>query len=278
VRPVVFPAAQLQCTASGQVLGDRPDARFVYHENQARLQALAARPAPSHDAGLAWLRRRVMGPRQPGELNPRYMPPETCGAVAVAAAFWWSQPGLLNHGLLCRPARLAGRDLPVTLAVWDDGTTALAAHWSWLQRQCRQGRAVLVLDVAGVGALLPNPLNPYAQQDCYGVLHKLADDLLWLGDDLAALRTFDVTRALDVLAQWPGLAAGPVAGYAHGRQGVHLQLAAALDARLAPPAVHEGLGSYAQLGRTRLYPARDIKSVLIHGLLRHLDLDALPRS
>ncbi len=273
-RVATFPPDKLWCTKSGQVLGEIPGARIVHDENRDRLREMAARKASSRQAALAWLRRRVAAPRQGCDLNPRFISTERCGELTVTQAFWWSQPGLLNHGLLFRTAK-STRRLPVTLAVWDGGTTALSAHWLWICRQCRRGRAVLVLDVSGVGALLPNPLNSNLPLEFYGVIHKLVDDLLWLGDDLVALRTYDVMRALDVVGEWPGLDAGRIACYAHGNQGVYAQLAAALDRRVRRTQVEGGIGSYAAFVRSRHYASHDIKSILLHGILDHLDLPNL---
>ena len=272
-RVAVFPPDKLWCTKSGQVVGELPGARAVYHENQQALKECAKQKPPGRAAALAWLRDRVVGPRMACDLNPRFMPPEPWGDLTVTQAFWWSQPGLLNHGMLFQPPKPSKR--PVTLAVWDGGTTALRAHGTWIRAQCRKGRAVLVLDVSGVGALRPNPLNSQPPLEFYGVIHKLASDLLWLGDDLAALRTYDVTRALDVIGIWPCLDTGKVECYAHSNQGVYAQLAAALDRRIKEIQVVGGIGSYTAFVRKHHYPAHDISSLLVHGIIPHGDLPTL---
>ena len=55
----------------------------------------------------------------------------------------------------------------------------------------------MILDVSGVGRRCPirsiNNMIPMIHE----VLHKLTNDLMWLGDSMAALRTYDVLRALD---------------------------------------------------------------------------------
>jgi len=272
-RVAVFLPDKLWCTKSGQVVGELPGARAVYHENQQALNECAKQKQPGRAAALAWLRDRVVGPRVTCDLNPRFMPAEPCGDLTVTQAFWWSQPGLLNHGILFQPPKATKQ--PVTLAIWDGGTTALQAHWPWIRGQCRKGRALLVLDVSGVGALRPNPLNALPPQEFYGVIHKLASDLLWLGDDLAALRIYDVTRALDVIGIWPGLNAGKVACYAHGNQGVYAQLAAALDPRIKSIQVVGGIGSYTAFVRKHHYAQHDITSLLVRGIIPRGDLPAL---
>ncbi|MEO6845995.1 MAG: hypothetical protein ABI254_01970, partial [Chthoniobacterales bacterium] len=122
--------------------------------------------------------------------------------------------------------------------------------------------------------LLPvysDPSSPFA------VMHKLADDLNWLGDDLAALRTFDVLRAVDMINEWPSFANTGTRIYAHGRQGVYGEFAAALDKRIKSIEVEKGIGSFAKLVRTRIYDSKEIKSVILHGMLRHFDLPDLKK-
>jgi cephalosporin-C deacetylase-like acetyl esterase len=268
----VFDPAKLWCTKSGQVLGEIPGARTVHDENRDRVAAIVKAPRA---AGRRWLRWRVCGRRQPCALNPRFVWTETLEELTAELGFWWSQPGLINAGLLFRESARKGRRLPVTLAVWDGGTRVLAAHWDWLRAQCRAGRAVLVVDVSGTGSLLSHPLNGQPVQEFYGAIHKFADDLLWLDDDLAALRAFDVLRALDVIEEWPGLAADKIHCYAHGKHGVYAQLAAALDKRVKALTVVGGIGSYAEFVRARQYDHHDIKSIVLRDILRHCDLPEL---
>jgi hypothetical protein len=99
--------------------------------------------------------------------------------------------------------------------------------------------------------------------------------LNWLDDNLAALRTFDVIRTLDMVAEWPGLTPSDIRLYAHGRHGVYAQLAAVLDPRVRGIEVREGLGSYARFVQTFLYDNRDIKSIILRGALQYFDLTDL---
>ena len=64
-------------------------------------------------------------------------------------------------------------------------------------------------------------------------MHKLSTDLLFLDDDLATLRIFDVLRALDMIALWPQLDAAAIRAYGQGTQSLYPRLAAA--ARSAHP-------------------------------------------
>jgi hypothetical protein len=164
--------------------------------------------------------------------------------------------------------------MPVTVAIWDDGTAALSRHAAWIEETCARGRAVFVVNLSGVGPLEPAPINHGSMHEFYGTWHKLADDLDWLGDSLVALRTHEVIRALDVLGEWPELAREDLVFHAAGRMGVHARLAAALDLRVKGCEWRDGF-TFGDFVRARVYDTRDVKSFLLPGVLRYFDLDEL---
>ncbi|HRU05519.1 MAG TPA: prolyl oligopeptidase family serine peptidase [Candidatus Brocadiia bacterium] len=277
-----FEPSQLWVTRSGQVRGEMDGARAVFEENLERVKecerARKALPAERRrKAALAWLKKQVFRDRKPCEMNPRFYLTERTENLEAQFCFWWSQEGLFNHGIVFRRFDLAGRNLPVTLAVWDEGTTALRAHGDWVRRTCADGRAVLVLDVSGAGGLKPHPLSIRALEEMYGTYQKFHDDLVWLNDSLAALRTYDVIRALDMIAAWPGLDKRDIQAYAFGRHGLYARLAAALDARIGKIEVAGGLSSYGEFCRSRHYNNWDVSSILLPGVLRYGDLPDLDR-
>ena len=272
--------ARLLCTHSGQVRGEIAGARGVHEENRDRLAAVATEraalpPAQRKERALAWLRERVSAHRRPCDFNLRRYHTEPCDDLVAEFGFWFAQEGICNDAFVLRDYRFEGQDLPVTLAVWDGGTTCLQAHLTWIRETCAAGRAVMVLNTSGVGGLSPNPLNAQSPHAFYGVLFKLAHELMWLGDSLAALRVGDVLRALDVLPAWRGLRTDDLRCYAHGRQGVYARLAAALDARIRGVDVVEGMGSYAEWVGARHYDQYDIMGVVIPAMLRYFDLPDL---
>ena len=264
----------LWCTKSGQVRGEIEGARFVFEENLDRLRETetARESIPDSERrkqASEWLRSRVFRDRRPCAQNPRRYSSAVADDLDAQMWLWWSQEGVLNHGFVFRSTEA---DAPVTIAVWDGGTTSLAAHAEWIRKTCEAGRAVLVLDTSGVGQLVPNTLNNCPIHGFYGVIHKLNDDLIWLDDCLAALRTYDVIRALDAIEALPSLRADDIRVYAHGRQGVYAQLAAFLDDRVKSIEVVEGMGSFAAWVGSREYDAHDIRSIVFPGILRYLDL------
>jgi hypothetical protein len=130
------------------------------------------------------------------------------------------------------------------------------------------------VNLSGMGPLKPDAINTGQMQEFYGTWHKLSDDLDWLGDSLVALRTFELLRSIEVLAEWPELERAHVQFYAVGRMGVHAKLAAALDARVAGCEWRESF-KFADFVRSRRYEAHDVKSFLLPGVLRYTDTDEL---
>jgi hypothetical protein len=195
----------------------------------------------------------VTSRRVPGDLNPRYQITHQQNGLTVESCLWRPQEDLFNFGYLLRATAREGETLPVTIALWDGGTRALHQHETVLQEICATGRAVLVLDTSGVGALLPRSLNSHPVEALYGTLHKLACDLLFLDDDLLSLRTFDVLRALDMVAVWPGLNASEIDLYASGRHGLCGRLAAGLDSRIRNVTVADGPQSWEDWVSARHY-------------------------
>jgi len=284
----LFEPQRLWSTPGGQVRAQWEDAVSVYEANLNRLAELAAQrqalPAGiRRDRAVQWLRERVNNYRRPCALNPRFYVTTQTEELHVQMGLWWSQEKVFNHGYAFRHMTqgsfLSGSaSLPVTLAVWDGGTNTLRPHLSWIRRTCQQGRAVLVLDVSGSGAIASRPVSAYPPEGFYGIIHKLVDDLLWLNDDLASLRTFDVLRALTMIEQWPGLDASDIRLYAHGRHGIYGRLAAVLDRRIQHVEVKDSLESYAAWVSARHYDPYHIKDTIIHGALHYFDLPEIEAS
>lgn len=271
--------SKLWCTSSSQVKGDFNDIRFVFEENQKRLNEIEALRKKrsvegNKNTALRWLKERIHFNRRPTNLNPRFWK-EREEELCLENGYWWSQREVLNEGILFRNFRFNGKQFPVTLAVWNGGTSAIRQHLGWLRKTCESGRAVLVLNVTGVGGSEPNPLNVQPPHAPYGVMHKFNDDLMWLGDSICAMRAYDVLRALEVLRQWPGVDAKNLQVYAHGTNGIYAELAAAIEPGLGNIELHEEFQGFGNWVRSRYYDSFDSRTILLPGVLRHFDLPDL---
>jgi dienelactone hydrolase len=277
---VPFEPSRLWCTSSGQGRGELPGAVSVHEANLEEASRITAEKATAslperRAAAIAWLRERVERERVPCDLNPRIYARAVLDDLDVEMAFWWAQQGLLNHGYLFRLRELKGSRLPVTLALWDGGTTRLSPHLDWLKAACAAGRAVLVLNTTAAGAIAPRPTFSESPGAFHETWHRQATDLLWLDDDIPSLRTYDVLRALDVIPCWPGLDSSDITVYTHGRHGLYGRLAALLDSRIGSVEVGGDPGAPIDWATSRHYDSDDIYSVVMHGMLRHLDPDVL---
>jgi cephalosporin-C deacetylase-like acetyl esterase len=272
---------QLICTSSGQVLRDLPDARSIRDDNIRRCDLLEQMRASlsverKREQALDWLKEKVIATRQLCDLNPRRVSIGQVDDLLVEYILWWSQSDLMNSGYVIRRADAeACAKQPITVGIWHGGTKCLAEHWSWIQETCSKGRSVLVLNSSGVGPHEPYPIYDKPVHHFFGVMHKLADDLIWLGDSLAAIRTYDMIRCLDVIEQLDDWQSGSVDFYTIGRQGIYAKLAAVLDARVGRSIAVDPLDSVADWVKSRHFEEEDAMSVVLPGILKYFDLHEL---
>lgn len=269
--------ASLVCTASGQVRGQYTDARAVYEENADRLTEAERQLQPlkaqeRRRRAKKWLHRVVWSNRSRCELNPRYLTVRSIDHESLTAqnVLWQSQERLFNHALLVRDRRYDGQALPVTVANWEGGSGSLESHLPWLRSSCGRGNAVMVTDLAGMGALSPHAMDGAPTPT--DTVRKLAMDLFWLNDSLAALRVYDLLRAFEVARTLKGGIPGEPTVYAHGTCGVYARLAALLDNRIRDVHIEQSTGSIAQWIRQRHYEHIGMAEVVLPGMLRYLDV------
>lgn len=270
---------ELWSTASGQVLIDNPQVATIHAENVRQARHLKAERGNTdlREQALRWLQRRVLGPRRPARLGTRKMPIGRCGNWHAEYRLWWSQTGLMNSGILLRGVDQDAAS-PVVIGLWEGGSTRLAEHETWINETISGGRAVLVFNPSGVGPHAPYPIHERPPLAFFGVLHKLADDLLWLGDSLAAMRAYDVIRCVDMLLQDATLTATTAINIrTHGRYDLYARLAAAVDARVGSLACDEGIGQITDWVCAEHYDESETMSLILPGMLRYFDLDELAR-
>lgn len=272
----------LWCTKSGQILGDIDDARTVYDENCARLEEIEKKrnsipELKRKEIALNWLRKKVFSSRKPCDLNPRRYFVDKIDELEIQICLWWSQKGIFNCAYYFRNCHFDGKDLPVTIAVWDDGTNCLKPHMDWIRETCASRRAVMVLDTSGVGFMSQRQITYAPVREFLGAIFKLTHDLIWLDDSMVALRTYDTIRAIDAMKFIPGIDENNVNIYAFGRQGIYGQLAAILDERVKQIEITEEIRSYGELVKSQYYNSYDIMSIILPGMLKYFDMQDIKK-
>ncbi|UJF35579.1 alpha/beta hydrolase family protein [Paenibacillus hexagrammi] len=274
----LLPAEQLICTQSGQVIGEYAQAKNVHTETVGRLTDWErVRRSMSEEkrksVALQWLRNAVYFNRRPCDLNPRLSGGGEAEHLWAVRTVWWSQRGLLNNALQFFDSKLAGRRLPVTIAVWDGGTKQISAHAEWIKKTCSAGRIAMVLNPTGIGSLLPH-LNAPEERPFkrFGMMDRYTDELMWLGDSMAAVRTFDVLRCVEMVSSLKNIDAEDIRLYGSGRYAIYAELAALLDPRIRSVRPEHWMSSIAEWIKEPFYDEHDSLSFIIPGMLQYMDL------
>lgn len=279
----LIPAEQLRCTQSGQVIGELEHAQNTHVENMERLAIFEkSRQALSENdrkkRAIEWLRKSVYLDRQPCDLNPR---PSGGGEVAnlwVIRKIWWSQTGLLNHCLQFFDSKLAGNKLPVTIGIWDGGSSQLEVHAKWIEETCAYGRIAMVLNPTGIGPLLPHLNSPTDKPfKRFGMMDRYTDEMMWLGDSMAAIRTYDVLRAVELATGSTNIDPSDIRLYGSGRYAIYAGLASLLDDRVQNVYMENRMNSISDWIKEPFYDETDSLSFIFPGMLRYFDLPDMDR-
>jgi len=278
-----IPVEEMRATKGGNVLGDIQGAVSVadhIHDHAIRLrEARTALPAGvRRQRAKDWLQEKVMHHRQPVAFDVRKCPKEEgCrvidGYIGIPVS-WWTQKRLFSYGLLIkREGYYTVNSMPTTIAVWTEGTKEISKHEEWIREQCDAGRQVLVLDVPGVGNVPQAALKPGQKTgDRKGVFYRLEADLVFAGDSLAAMRVYDVLRAIEMLQSEFGVMEEDIALYCAGEGGVYGVMAAFLNEKV-PVACGEDILTdleYDLFGKDK-YPFYYTMQYIIPGMLEYFD-------
>lgn len=280
--PPVAPA-QLWCTATGRLAADSPQMRTLSDVILARykeLGSISERLPPDELTAAAkeWLREKVYTCRAPCPMNPRRMPLGDTDGLQTEYWLWWSQEGVMNSGYWFRGSSGSGgsgsdgSSSEVALAVWAGGTTRVSKHWRWIRETCANGSSVMVLNGSGVGPHEPAAVFGRPVRGLFGMMHKLADELIWLGDSLAALRTYDIIRCVERIDSEVSPAAGRISVYAPGNAWLSARLAACLSDRIERVTSDQASDRLSDWLMTAGEEGEEWMSTVFPGILQQLDI------
>lgn len=266
----IFALAQreLQATKSGFVKLDYPDAKFVYDENIERLRSF--KKEYDRKKAIEYLREKVDYKRTPCEINMRR--PQNGEVLdsgfGVTVNMWFSQPQMPTYSIAFRDFRNDNKEMPIVLCLWDNGTDSLEENIYKIRKICREGKRVVVVDLAGFGKNMPDNLNfAYSEKGRHGVLDKLSKDLLFLGDSLCALRLYELERAVEALSKEYNT--DDVSIYATGKSAILAKLFKLLHDETE--VVTENGESLMELATDKYYEDYNVSGFILPGILKYTD-------
>ena len=193
----------LWCTPDGQVLKYDPGMRTVHDELQdemRRLRDLRQQQSPASLKDALAKRLRI------AELDacpePRVFAEGICGHIQYRIVIWRPQDGYWNNGVFLRDFRQGDKPLKTVIGLWPEGAARLTEHSAWIHRCLRRGYQVLVMDVAGSGALVPAQLGNTEMYAGWSTMYNLDAYLMQLDDSFFALRTRQIVAALRMMSGW----------------------------------------------------------------------------
>ena len=307
-----LPERVMTATVSGNVKGEVPGAGTLPEQIQevaARLreERLALPEEARRARARQWLLEKVGKGRKPMAFHVRMLRQEDIvdagwksgtedGAGAegcleigaerdaeahryrCASLSWWTQRRLICAGNLIKAVEYSRTErLPTVIAIWPEGTRKISRHAPWIGGQCEAGRQVLVLDVPGAGSLEQYPLiqgMPYRER--FGTLYRLCSDLIYSGDSMAAMRCYDVLRAMEMLETEFGIEEQDITLYCQGPDGVYGIMAGFLREKVR---MEYGDGLLLNVEKEvigqEVFCYDDTLSRIIPGMLRYFDYEEL---
>lgn len=259
----------LWCTKSGQIRADYKDAISVFDENKKRIEG-SKKKLPSKIQSLKWLKQKVYADRVKCDLNARNYWSGNVEEFWVDAWMWRSQADLFNAGMVFKPLKYKDKNLPLTIAIFEDGTKEIDKNRQFIRWQCELGRSVLILELTAMGSLLPDPLVKGPKvKDLYGAIHKLNFDLMWIDDSIAAIRVYDIIRAFDFAKEY--LSVENIKVFAQDRLSLYPNLAKLIDTRIKT-VITEGISKPMDWVLNRYYNYDNIHSFIIPGILMYIPI------
>ncbi len=262
----------LWCTPEGQVLKYDPAMRTVHDalvEEMHRLHEVRA--GLSEEALTAELTHLL----RIGELDvqpaPRVFAEGICGHVQYRSVIWRPQDGYWNNGVFLRDLRQGDKPLPTVVALWPEGAARLTEHSAWIHRCMQRGYQVLVMDVAGSGALVPARLGNTEMYAGWSTMYNLNAYLLQLDDSFFALRTRQIIAALRMLSGWKE--AGDVILYAEKEFSRYADIAALLTG--TPVCSDDDFQSWEEIVEEKFHDQTWSHAWVLPGALRLLDAPEL---
>jgi hypothetical protein len=151
-------------------------------------------------------------------------------------------------------------------------------HAKWIEETCASGRIAMVLNPTGIGPLLPHLNSPTDKPfKRFGMMDRYTDEMMWLGDSMAAIRTYDVLRAVELASGSSNIDPSDIRLYGSGRYAIYAGLAALLDDRVQNVCMENRMNSISDWIKEPFYDETDSLSFILPEMLRYFDLPDMDR-
>jgi hypothetical protein len=260
------------CTIKGQVRSTYPNARFIYDLNLYQHDALKKKRNDDTQTQLIqYLNNIVYRHRHFDAFRSRFL-----GALDETKAYrleHWAYQSQVDMSSSILWFRNKERSTHQVLAVWTGGSSKLSQHEEFVHECLNNQMDVFILDLSGEGYLRQSDLIEWAKSDeTYGSLYKLNDDLFWLGDALAALRTYELIQAIEWIQTQENKVL-EVHGF--GKHSVYVKIASCLSHHPWTYHEHDGFKGYEDWMKQWTYVESDGWNYLFPGILCYGDLSDL---
>lgn len=195
---------QLTATSKANVLAEFKNSTLVFEENKKEF--LEKKTKMTSKKIKNELTKKVFNFREPCDFNVRRIHEEEIEGTYIERIMWFSQHRLPCYGILFTPLCSKTNKSSATICLWEGGTNKIVEKEALIKKLNKQGQAVFVADLAGMGKCEPYPLNTdQVNARVFTTAAKLNSELIFLGDSLCALRTYDLIRCVDMLKESYGV-------------------------------------------------------------------------
>lgn len=266
--------ADTWCTPEGQLLKYDPAMRTIHDELKDEMLRLRAdRGVLTTAALIPWLEESLHLRELDAAPQCRVFAEGICGHYQYRCVIWRPQSGYWNSGVFLRDLRQGDKPLPTLIALWPEGTRRIAEHSRWIHRAVQSGYQVLVMDVAGSGALLPAQLGNTSMYVGWSTMYNLNAYLMQTGDCFLALRTRQAIAAVRMLRGWAEADASRLCFCGWGEFARYAEIAALMT---DTPVCSDGdYDAWEDMVAERYHDQTCTHEWVFPGALRHFDMPQL---
>lgn len=267
----------LQCTETGQVLGDFRKIETVFSLNREFAAQTAWRPSLfktkkdiiTHRKQTREKLRDIFGfeERRTRPFDPRRVDRKKKREFTFEKWFFYSEEGIIVPLLIMEPEHI--RKDSLWLFMGDESKEEIISDKDReIGKLLREGSVVCALDYRGIGETKSRPINSSPYHGAWGTLERICEDCIMLESPLITMQTFDVVQTVSFLRE--ELQPGRIHFYGKGRAALIALFAACFADGIGSLTLENMLVSFRSLVDSRKYRAGT--DYIISGVLQKFDV------